>query len=110
MSGLGRELLQIGFDVPQPARKNRPSRAGRNSTVLREGTMMVGMGRLLCFLGPTPGLLKSFGILPLAATLTPFHTQLCYPPARDLLVASTVLPPTRIVFDDRQQRAIQHVH
>jgi len=62
ISGLGLELAQIGFDVPQPARKNRASTAGRNRTDLREGMEMVGMGMLLCLLGPTPASLKSFGI------------------------------------------------
>jgi hypothetical protein len=33
---------------------------------------MVGMGMLLCLLSPTPALLKSFGILPLAPRLEEF--------------------------------------
>src|SRR5260370_10888760 len=45
-----------------PARKNTASRAGRNRMDLREGMEMVGMGMLLCLLGPTPASLKSFGI------------------------------------------------
>jgi hypothetical protein len=72
ISGLGLELAQIGFDVPQPARKNRASRAGRSRMDLRKGMEIVGMGMLLCLLGPTPALLKSFGILPLAARLREF--------------------------------------
>jgi hypothetical protein len=69
ISGLGLELPQSGFDVPQPARKNSVSKAGRNRLDLREGMEMVGMRMLLCLLSPTPALLKSFGILPLAARL-----------------------------------------
>jgi hypothetical protein len=68
ISGLGLELPQIGFEVPQPARKNRASRAaGKNRTDLREGMEMLGMEMLLYLLGPTPALRKSFGILPLAS-------------------------------------------
>jgi hypothetical protein len=59
---LGLELAQIGFDVPQPARKNRASRPGRSRMDLRESMEIVGMGMLLCLLSPTPALLKSFGI------------------------------------------------
>src|SRR5260370_6965875 len=61
MRGLGLEIAQIGFDVPQPARKNTASRAGRNRMDLREGMEMVGMGDAP-LLGPTPASLKSFGI------------------------------------------------
>src|ERR1019366_4979971 len=57
ISGLGLELPQIGFEVPQPARKNRASRAaGKNRTDLREGMEMLGMEMLLYLLGPTPAL------------------------------------------------------
>jgi len=60
ISGLGLELAQIGFDVPQPARKNRASRAGRNRMDLREGMEMVGMGMLLLFVRSNPGIAKKF--------------------------------------------------
>jgi hypothetical protein len=55
ISGLGLEAPQSGFDVPQPARKNRASTTGKKRTHFREGTEMLDMGDTPLLVGSNPG-------------------------------------------------------